>query len=173
MALFSLGDRTPKIDESSYIAESATVIGNVHIGKKVWVGPGATLRGDYGEIFVGDFTAIEENCVLHARPGERCEIGDHVTIGHGSIIHTGKVGNWAVIGMGAIVSDFAEVGKWSAVGEGAVVKNKDHIPDEAIAVGLPAKVIGKVSEEYKRLWTEYKERYNNFASEYKEIKKLS
>jgi len=101
--------------------------------------------------------------VVHARPGETMRIGDHVTIGHGAIIHTPTIEDWAVIGMGAVISDFARVGRWAAVGEGAVVKNRQEIPEESIAVGVPAKIIGKVSEEYKKQWTEFKKIYENLA----------
>ena len=159
--------RIPLIDKTAYIFPNATVIGAVKVGKNVWVGPGAVLRGDYGEIEVGDYSAIEDNCVVHARPGEKTIIGEHATIGHLSVIHTGRVHDWAVIGMNVTISDFSNVGVWSAIGEGAVVKNNQEIPDEAIAVGVPAKVIGKVSEDYKRLWTDYKHNYNTFCQRYK------
>ncbi|MCL4314739.1 MAG: gamma carbonic anhydrase family protein [Candidatus Thermoplasmatota archaeon] len=172
MVLYSLGDRKPSLGRSSYVSPSATVIGKVTVGEEVWIGPGAVLRGDYGEIIVGDYSAVEENCVLHARPDEKTTVGSHVTIGHAAVIHTGTVQDWAVIGMGAIVSDFSKVGTWAAVGEGAVVKNRDTIPDESIAVGIPAKVIGKIDENYKKTWTEYKARYNGFAKSYREMKEI-
>ena len=159
--------RVPLIDETAYIFPNATIIGAVKIGKNVWVGPGAVLRGDYGEIEVGAYSAIEDNCVVHARPGEKTTIGEHATIGHLSVIHTGRVNDWAVVGMNVTISDFSRVGVWSAIGEGAVVKSNQEIPDEAIAVGVPAKVIGKVSEDYKRLWTDYKHNYNTFCQRYK------
>ncbi|WP_297217959.1 gamma carbonic anhydrase family protein [Thermoplasma sp.] len=165
--IYEFEGRIPDIDPTAYVSENATVIGKVKIGKEVWIGPGAVLRGDYGEIEVGDYSAIEDNCVIHARPGEKTFIGQHVTIGHLSVIHTGRIRDWAVIGMGSTVSDFAVVGVWAAIGEGAVVKNRQEIPDEAIAVGVPAKVIGKIDEDYKKLWTDYKHNYNTFSSRYK------
>lgn len=173
MSIFSFEGQNPEIDDSSYVFENAVVIGNVKIGKNVWIGPGAVLRGDYGRIEIGDCSAIEDNCVIHARPGETTVIGEHATIGHLSVIHTGRVKDWAVVGMGSTVSDFAEVGIWSVVAEGAVVKNNSVIPDESIAAGVPAKVIGKINEEYKKVWIPYKENYNTFTRRYKEnIKKI-
>lgn len=166
MGIFSFEGRRPVIHEGSYIFPSAAVIGKVTIGEGVWVGPGAAIRGDYGEIIIGGHTAVEENCVIHARPGEKTVIGEHVTLGHGCIVHTGTVADWAIIGMGAIVSDFAKVGRWAAIGEGAVVKNRADIPEDSIAVGVPAKVVGKVDEEYKKVWTEYKWNYNSFCERY-------
>ncbi len=165
--IFDFEERKPQIDGKAYVFPNATVIGAVKIGKNAWIGPGAVLRGDYGEIEVGSYSAIEDNCVIHARPGEKTIIGEHVTIGHLSVIHTGRVHDWAVVGMNVTASDFSVVGKWAAIGEGAVVKNNQEIPDEAIAVGVPAKVIGKVTDEYKRLWTDYKHNYNTFCDRYK------
>lgn len=167
MPVYSFEGKYPEIGKS-YIFPNATVMGNVRIGDGVWIGPGAVLRGDYGRLEIGSYSAIEDNCVIHARPGETTVIEDHATIGHLSVIHTGHVKEWAVIGMGATVSDFATVGVWSVVGEGAVVKNKFEIPDEAIAVGVPAKVVGKVDDTYKELWTGYKKNYNTFVDRYRQ-----
>lgn len=168
MPILSFEGQEPEIDDSSYVFENATVIGNVKIGKNVWIGPGAVLRGDYGKIIIGDFSAIEDNCVVHARPGEETVIGAHATVGHLSVVHTGRIKDWAVIGMGSTISDFAEVGVWAVVAEGAVVKNNSVIPDESIAAGVPAKVIGKIGEAYKKVWIPYKENYNSFTKRYKE-----
>jgi len=167
MAIYQFEDRVPQIGEGTYVHPSAEVIGKVTIGKGCWIGPGARIRGDYGEIVIGDQTSIEDNCVVHARPGESCHIGNHVTIGHGSVIHNAIIEDWAIIGMGAVVSDWATVGEWAVVGEGAVVKNSQEIPAEQIAVGVPARVLDqRVSAEYKRQWTEFKETYAGFAHRY-------
>jgi len=167
MALYRFEDRVPQIGEGTYIHPSAEVIGKVIIGKRCWIGPGAKIRGDYGEIVIGDETSIEDNCVVHARPGERCRIGSRVTVGHGSVIHNATIKDYAVIGMGAVVSDWALVGEWAVVGEGAVVKNSQEIPAEHIAVGVPAKVLDRqVSAEYKQQWTEFKATYADFAHRY-------
>jgi len=101
--------------------------------------------------------------VIHARPNEKSVIGDYVTIGHAAIIHNATIHDWAIIGMGAIVSDYAEIGKWSVVAEGAVVKNKTKVPDKSIVVGIPAKFVGKITIDYKKKWTEYKKIYSNLA----------
>jgi carbonic anhydrase/acetyltransferase-like protein (isoleucine patch superfamily) len=129
------------------------------------VGPGSKVRGDYGRIIIGDSTAIEENVIVHARPDDVTTIGSHVTLGHGSIIHNATIHDYAVIGMGGIVSDYAVIGKWGVVGEGAVVRNKQQIPPKGIAVGVPAKVIAEVNEEYQQLWNRYKDIYTGLARE--------
>ncbi|MFQ6128430.1 MAG: gamma carbonic anhydrase family protein [Thermoplasmata archaeon] len=165
MTLYEFEGRKPAIGESSFISESATIIGSVEIGEGCFIAPGARIRGDYGHIRIGDNTSIEDNCVVHARPGEECTIGEYVTIGHNATIHNCAVGDFAVIGMSGTVSDYAQVGKWAVVGEGAVVTNKQEIPPGKIAVGIPAKIIGDVSEEYKEQWKSFKEIYVGFAKE--------
>ncbi len=168
MPLYEFEGRVPVLDESAYVFPSAVIIGNVRIGKEVWIGPGAVVRGDYGEIEVGDYTAVEDNVVIHARPGEKTTIGKHVTLGHLSVIHTPTINDWAVIGMNSTISDFANVGTWAAIAEGAVVRNRFEIPDGSIAAGVPAKVIGEINDEYRRLWEDYKNNYNTFCRRYRD-----
>ncbi len=175
MAIYQYKDFRPEIGEGCYIADSAEVIGNVVLGASCYVGPGAIIRGDYGRIVIGEGVSVEENCVIHARPGETATIGNRVTIGHGAIIHTPKlIHDFCVIGMQSVVSDFTILGEWTAVGEGAVVRNNQEIPAGSIAVGVPAKVIGQVSEEYKLQWTGYKQKYVDLANTYRDdLKKIS
>ena len=162
-ALYEFENKRPQIGKGSFIFPSADVIGDVIIGESCYVGPGARIRADYGSIRIGNNTAVEENVVIHARPNEKTIIGDSVTIGHASIIHNARIHDWAIIGMGAIVSDYAEVGEWTVVGEGAVVKNNTIIPNKAIAVGIPAKVVAEITLAYKKQWTEYKGIYVELA----------
>ena len=121
MTLYSFEGHRPTLAEGVYIHPSADVIGNVTLGKNCYVGPGARIRGDYGSIILGDNTAVEDNCVIHARPDEITTIGDHVTLGHGCVIHNCTIKDWAVVGMNAVVSDYTTLGEWAVVGEGAVV----------------------------------------------------
>ncbi|MFQ5910442.1 MAG: gamma carbonic anhydrase family protein [Thermoplasmata archaeon] len=165
MTLYEFEGRKPVIGGSSFICDSATIIGNVVIGEGCFVAPGARIRGDYGLIQIGDNTSIEDNCVVHARPEEECIIGKYVTIGHNATIHNCRIGDFAIIGMSATVSDYAQVGEWAVIGEGAVVSNRQEIPSEKIAVGIPAKIIGEISEEYKGQWTNFKNIYVGFARE--------
>jgi phenylacetic acid degradation protein len=163
MSIYEFENKKPQIKKGTFIFPSADIIGDVTIGTNCYVGPGSRIRGDYGSIKIGNNTAIEENVVIHARPNEKSAIGDYVTIGHAAIIHNATIHDWAIIGMGAIVSDYAEIGKWSVVAEGAVVKNKTKVADKSIAVGIPAKVVGKITFDYKKQWTEYKKIYNDLA----------
>jgi carbonic anhydrase/acetyltransferase-like protein (isoleucine patch superfamily) len=172
MPIFEFENRVPIISENSYVSPSATIIGDVQLKGAVWVGPGAVIRGDYGTIVIGDGTAVEDNVVIHARPGKETNIGEHVTLGHSCVIHTATIRDFAVIGMHSTVTDYAEVGKWAVVAEHALVKTKQIIEPEMIAGGVPAKIIKEVTEEYKKMWTDYKFNYTSFCKRYKENLKI-
>ena len=163
--IYEFEGKVPTIGDGTWVFDDAMVMGDVTLGDKVYVGSGARIRGDYGTIVVGDRTSIEDNAIIHARPGERTEIGEHVTIGHGAILHNCTIHDGAVIGMGAIVSDYAVVGEWAVVAEGAVVKNKGQVPARHIAVGVPAKVIGEITPEYQETWPRFKDIYVSLATE--------
>ncbi len=173
MGIYQYLDAIPQIGEKCYIAESAELIGNVVIGDNCYIGPKAVIRADYGKIVIGANSSVEEGVLMHARPGELCETGQWVTLGHGCIVHGARIHDYAVIGMGAIASDFCDIGVWAAIGEGAVVRSKQKIPEGAIAVGIPAKVIGETSPEYRRQWEFFKANYvelaENYASRLKKI----
>jgi phenylacetic acid degradation protein len=175
VTIYEFEGRVPKLGENVYVHPSADIIGLVTLGDDCFVAPGACIRGDYGEIIIGKGTSIEENCVIHARPDQVTNIGDYVTVGHGSIIHTATVDDYVVIGMGSIISDWAAVGEWAAIGEGAVVIQNSQIPPGKVAVGVPAKIIGDVGKEWKELWGRYKPVYPDLARRYptglKEVKK--
>ena len=167
--IYTFENHTPEIAPSSYIHPSADVLGQVVISEGCWIGPGARLRGDYGRITIGDNTSIEDNCVIHARPDEQTTIGAWVTIGHGAIVHNATIEDYALIGMGSIVSDWATIGQWAVVGEGAVVRQNQQIPADRIAVGTPARLLDKtVSEEFKTQWTHFKKLYVSLAGRYRQ-----
>lgn len=167
MAVYEFEGREPKLGQGTYVHPSADVIGAVSIGDNCWIGPGARLRGDYGVIVVGDGTSIEDNCVIHARPDGKTHIGKHVTVGHGCVIHNATIHDYAVIGMGSVVSDWATVGEWAVVGEGAVVRQRQQIPGGSIAVGVPAKLLDKqVGDDYKAEWAHFKGIYTDLARRY-------
>jgi carbonic anhydrase/acetyltransferase-like protein (isoleucine patch superfamily) len=167
MAIYEFEGHKPKLGQGAYVHPSADVIGAVIIGDNCWIGPGARLRGDYGTIVIEDGTSIEDNCVIHARPNETTRIGKYVTIGHGCVIHNATIHDYAVIGMGSVVSDWAMVGEWAVVGEGAVVRQQQEIPAGGIAVGVPARLLDKqVGEEYKAEWSNFKRIYQDLARRY-------
>lgn len=170
MTVASFEGNKPQISPETYVHPSADVLGDVTINRGCWIGPGARIRGDYGKIVIGDHCSVEDNCVVHVRPGEKTTIGDWVTIGHAAVIHNvERIGDHAIVGMGAVVSDWATVGTWSVVGEGAVVRQGQEIPAERIAVGVPARVLDKtVSDAYKAEWTRFKQMYVDLAQRYAE-----
>lgn len=174
MSVYEFEGRIPKIGKNTYISKSASIIGDVTIGDGCFIGPGARIKGDYGKVIIGDETSVQENCVIHARPDEVCKIGNRVNVGHASTLHGCTVEDNAIIGMGSIISDWAVIGEWAVVGEGAVVKQNQKIPDGKICVGVPAKIIGNVKEDYKKEYEYFKDIYVELAKRYpknlKEIK---
>ncbi len=169
MTVQSFEGKSPEIGDGTYIHPSADVFENVVLGEQCWIGPGARIRGDYGRIEIGSRTSVEDNCVIHARPDEVTRIGDWVTLGHACIVHNATIEDWAILGMGSIVSDWAVIGEWAVVAEGAVVRQKMEIPPRRIAVGVPARVIEKpVDDGYVADWTRFKGIYVGLAKRYRE-----
>lgn len=166
--LYEYNERRPSVGKDSYVSEIARVIGDVTIGDNCYIGHGAILRGDYGSIVVGNGTAVEEGVVVHAPPDRYCIIGDMVTIGHSAVIHAAKIGNFAVIGMGAILSIESMVGEYSIIAEGGVVKMRQSIPERVVAGGNPARAIRKITQKDIHRWTMGKELYIDLAKKYLE-----
>jgi len=109
---------------------------------------------------------VQENCVLHARINEKCEVSSFAQIGHGALLHNCTVKDYAVIGVGAVVCDYATVGEWSIVGKGAVVVSGQTVPDGKVVVGVPAKVVRDVLESDRKAWSIYKDAYADLALRY-------
>ena len=166
--LYEYDGRRPTVGKDSYVSEIARVIGDVTIGDNCYIGHGAILRGDYGSIVVGSGTAVEEGVVVHAPPNEYCRIGKRVTIGHGAIIHAAKIGDSAVIGMGAILSVHSEIGEDTIVAEGTMVKMRQIIAGGVVVGGNPVRVIRKIAEKDIEYWVMGKELYIDLAKKYLE-----
>jgi carbonic anhydrase/acetyltransferase-like protein (isoleucine patch superfamily) len=116
---------------------------------------------------------VEENVVIHARPGDVTTIGKDVTLGHSCVIHNCTIDDFAVIGMGAVVSDFSHVGRWVFVAEGSVVKTRSEIEEEMIVAGIPASPKKKISEGLRETWIGFKKIYPDLARRYpKGLKRL-
>ena len=167
--IYSFDGRKPVIGSETYVSETAVVVGDVRIGDNCYIGHGAILRGDYGTIKIGNGTAVEEGVIVHVPPDEICSIGDKVTFGHGAIIHSKSIGNFSVIGMGAIVSIWSEVGEKSIIAEGSIVKIAQIIPDNVVVAGNPAKVVRKISKEDIERWSWGKQLYIDLAKKYLEV----
>lgn len=137
----------PVIHESSYVHPLAAVTGNVIIGKDVYIGPGAAIRGDWGKIVIEDGCNVQENCTVHMFPGVTLTLHEGAHIGHGAIIHGANIGRNVLVGMNAVVMDDAEIGDESIIGALCFVKAKSIIPPRSLVVGNPGKIIKQVSDE--------------------------
>ena len=141
----------PKIDDSALVMESAQIIGDVVIGEESSVWFNAVIRGDVNQIRIGNYTNIQDGCVLHvARKTHPLIVGDEVTIGHNVILHACTIGSRCLIGMGAIVMDGAEIGEHSIVGAGSLVTPGTKIPPRSLVLGSPAKVKRELTEAEMR-----------------------
>jgi carbonic anhydrase/acetyltransferase-like protein (isoleucine patch superfamily) len=140
VSVFALGERVPSIDPSAFVHPDATVIGAVTIGPESTVWPGAVLRGDYGEIFVGARTSVQDGSVVHATAELPTRIGDECVIGHLAHLEGCTVENRSLVGSGSVVLHRAVVRTGALVGAGAVVPNDMEVPPYALALGVPAKI---------------------------------
>jgi phenylacetic acid degradation protein len=147
MSIYSFNGFIPVIKESSFVHPKASVTGNVIIGENVYVGPGAAIRGDWGQIIIEDGCNMQENCTIHMFPGTTTILKKGAHIGHGAIIHGGIIGENCLIGMNAVVMDDVEIGAESIVGALCFVPAKMEIPRRSLLVGNPAKIIKEVSDE--------------------------
>ncbi|WP_250434623.1 acyltransferase [Hanstruepera flava] len=137
----------PVVHKSSFVHPLAAVTGNVIIGKNCYVGPGAAIRGDWGQIILEDGVNVQENCTVHMFPGKSITLKESAHVGHGAIIHGANLGKNCLIGMNSVIMDDAEIGDESIVGAMAFVKAETKIPSRSLAVGNPAKVVKEVSDD--------------------------
>ena len=145
--IFEFNGYKPVIDKSSFVHPNATVTGNVIIGKNVYIGPGAAIRGDWGKIIIEDGCNVQENCTIHMFPGATVLLKKGAHIGHGAIIHGGTIGENCLIGMNSVVMDNVVIGNNCIVGALCFVPAETIIEDRKVVVGNPAKVIKDVSDQ--------------------------
>lgn len=145
--IYSFKDFVPVIHPSSFIHPQSCVTGNVIIGKDCYIGPGAALRGDWGQIIIEDGCNVQENCIIHMFPGLRVLLKKGAHIGHGAIIHGATIGRNCLVGMNAVIMDHAELGNECIVGALTLIRENEKFPRRSLIVGNPAKVIKKVSNE--------------------------
>lgn len=159
-------DFAPKIAQSCFVAPSADVIGDVSIGEKSSVWHGAVLRGDVNKIEIGSCTNIQDRCIVHVAKEYPTIIGNNVTIGHGAIVHGCTIKDGAFIGMGAIILDGAVIGEGALIGAGALVTEGKEIPAHSLAMGMPAKVVRRLTEAYIKMIEDRAVEYAELAQEY-------
>lgn len=156
---------TPVVHPSSFIHPQAAVTGNVIIGKNVYIGPGAAIRGDWGEIIIEDGCNVQENCTIHMFPGTSVILKEGAHVGHGAIIHGAILGKNCLIGMNAVIMDDVVIGNESIIGALCFVPAKMEIPDRKIVVGNPAKIVKDVSDEMIHWKTKGTELYQQLPAE--------
>lgn len=147
MAVFALDSREPVLGQGSWVADNATVIGNVVLGKQVSIWYGAVLRGDNDPITIGDNSNVQDGSVLHTDDGVPLTLGANVTVGHMAMLHGCEVGDGSLIGINAIVLNGAKIGRNCLIGANALIPEGREIPDGSLVVGSPGRIIRQLTEE--------------------------
>ncbi len=169
---FSFKGFIPVVHPSSFVHPQAAVTGNVIIGKNVYIGPGAAIRGDWGGIVIEDGCNVQENCTIHMFPGITITLEEGAHIGHGAIIHGANIGKNVLVGMNAVVMDEAEIGDECIIGALTFVKSKAVFEKRSLIVGNPAKKIKDVSDEMIAWKTKGTALYQQLPSEMNEEKEV-
>lgn len=147
MVLYEFEGKKPTIAKTAFVFPSATIIGDVSIGNNCFIGPNAVLRGDWGSIEVGDGSNIQDTCVLHSIPDGRTILGENCHIGHGAVVHQAELGTHVLVGKNAVIMNWVKIGNDCIIGSGCVVPQKKVIESESLVLGIPGKVVGKISEK--------------------------
>src|ERR1044072_3868851 len=163
--IYSFKGFIPVVHSSSFIHPQAAVTGNVIIGKNVYVGPGAALRGDWGGIIIEDGCNMQENCIIHMFPGVTVLLKESAHIGHGAIIHGAVIGKNCLVGMNSVIMDNVVLGDECIVGALSFVKADEKIPSRSLVAGNPAKIIKEVSDEMIKWKTEGTRLYQALPAE--------
>ena len=146
MPLFEFNGMRPRVDPSAYVHPSAVVIGDVTIGARCYIGPHASLRGDFGAIVVEEGSNVQDGCVLHVGIGDTCRLGVNSHVGHGAIVHGATLEPDTMIGMNAVVMDGATIGATTIVAACAFVKAGYDVPRGVLLAGVPGRVVRRLSD---------------------------
>ena len=145
--IYSFNNYIPVVDSSSFVHPQAAVTGNVIIGKDCYIGPGAAIRGDWGQIIIEDGCNVQENCSIHMFPGVTVLLQEGAHIGHGAVIHGARIGRNCLVGMNAVIMDNVVLGEECIVGALSFIKADEQFEKRSLIVGNPAKKIKEVSDE--------------------------
>jgi carbonic anhydrase/acetyltransferase-like protein (isoleucine patch superfamily) len=146
MALYALDDKVPRVPDSAWVADTATVVGDVELGEQASIWFGAVVRGDNASIRIGARSNVQENAVLHVDPGLPIVVGEGVTVGHLAMLHGCSIGDGSLIGIGAVVLNGARIGRECIVGAGALVTEGKTFPDGSLIVGAPAQAVRTLTD---------------------------
>lgn len=167
--IYKFNNFTPVVDPSAFVHPQATVIGDVIIGKDVYIGPGCVLRGDWGRIHISDGCNVQENCTVHMFPGVTVVLEENAHIGHGAVVHGARVGRNSLIGMNAVLMDDVVIGEECIVGALAFVPQGTIIPNRKIIVGNPAKIVKDVTNEVAQWKTEGTKLYQTLPHQWRTL----
>lgn len=160
-------NKIPVLKSPAFIAQSAELIGDILIGEDVSIWFNTTLRADINKIVIGKKTNIQDNAVIHVTEVNPTFVGEGVTIGHSSIVHACEVGNYCLIGMGAIILDGAKLRDYVLVAANSVVLQNSEIPEGVLVAGVPAKILRALSDEEKKFLEKSADDYVMYAKSYK------
>lgn len=146
MPCYAIDGLIPVVDPAAFVHPDAVLIGDVIIEAGVYVGPGASLRGDFGRVILRAGSNLQDNCVMHSFPGREAVVEPDGHVGHGAILHGCVVGRNALVGMNAVVMDDVRVGAESIIGAMSFVKAGMVIPPRSLVLGIPARIVGTVSD---------------------------
>jgi phenylacetic acid degradation protein len=163
--IYSFNGYIPVVHPTAFIHPQAVITGNVIIGAHVYIGPGAALRGDWGEIIIHDGCNVQENCTLHMFPGKSVTLHPSAHIGHGAVIHGATIGRNSLIGMNAVIMDEAFIGDECIVGALSFVKALEVFPARSLIVGNPARIVKTVSDEQIEWKTEGTKLYQQLPAD--------
>ena len=152
--IYSIDGVTPVVDPTAYVHPTAVLIGDVIVGAGCYVGPHASLRGDFGRVEMRAGSNIQDSCVMHSFPGQDAIIEEDGHVGHGAVLHGCLVGRNAMVGMNAVIMDGAEIGECAIVAAMAFVKANLKIPARSLVMGMPARVIRQITEQELQWKTE-------------------
>ncbi|HUQ65673.1 MAG TPA: transferase hexapeptide repeat family protein [Flavitalea sp.] len=144
---YSFKEFIPVADPSAFVHPQAAVTGNVIIGKNVYIGPGAALRGDWGQIIIEDGCNVQENCTIHMFPGITVKLAKGAHVGHGAVIHGAIIGENCLVGINSVILDNVVLEEECIVGALTIIKADMRIPRRSLVVGNPAKIIKEVTDE--------------------------
>ena len=147
LTVYAINGITPVVDPTAYVHPSAVLIGDVIVGPGCYVGPCASLRGDFGRLILEAGANLQDTCVMHGFPGTDTVVEENGHVGHGAVLHGCRVGRNALIGMNAVIMDNAVIGEASIVAASAFVKASQEIPPRVLVAGMPAKIVRPLSDE--------------------------
>ncbi len=166
--IYSFKGFIPVVHESSFVHPQAAVTGNVIIGKNVYIGPGAAIRGDWGAIIIEDGCNVQENCTLHMFPGTTVLLKENAHIGHGAVIHGATIGRNCLVGMNSVIMDNVVLEDECIVGAMSFIKADEQFPSRSLIAGNPAKIIKQVSDEMIAWKTKGTQLYQQLPKDMKE-----